>query len=199
MILTKIEHVLHKIKIKESQNIPPVQNLTLGDNEVKDIPVKLPKLDIGKFNGNILNWQGLWDQFNSPLHIKTSITDIDKLKYFLCDSVLCLVSGLSLSSSNCNHAVQLLQERYGNTQVSINAYMKKIATIPPVKNDTDVRGLRKIYYELKTSVRNLRTLNVDTSAYGTFISRFTIKTFTEFRKWSIDFRHVRNVKTRSWG
>ena len=28
-ILTKIEHVLHKIKIKESQTIPPVQNFTL--------------------------------------------------------------------------------------------------------------------------------------------------------------------------
>ena len=55
MILTKIEHVLHKIKIKESQNIPLVQNLTLGDNEVKDIPIKLPKLGIGKINGNILN------------------------------------------------------------------------------------------------------------------------------------------------
>ena len=57
-ILTKIEHVLHKIKIKESQNIPPVQNLALQDNEAKDIPVKLPKLEISKFNGNILNWPG---------------------------------------------------------------------------------------------------------------------------------------------
>ena len=58
MILTKIEHVLHKIRIKESQNIPPVQNLTLRDNEVNDILVKLPKLEISKFNGIILNWQG---------------------------------------------------------------------------------------------------------------------------------------------
>ena len=45
-ILTKIEHVLHKIKIKQSQTIPPVQNFTLQDNEAKDIPVKLPKLEI---------------------------------------------------------------------------------------------------------------------------------------------------------
>ena len=29
MILTKIEDVLHKIRMKESQNILPVQNLTL--------------------------------------------------------------------------------------------------------------------------------------------------------------------------
>ena len=58
MILTKIEDVLHKIRMKESQNILPVQNLTLGDNEVNGILVKLPKLEISKFNGIILNWQG---------------------------------------------------------------------------------------------------------------------------------------------
>ena len=73
-ILTKIEHVLHKIKIKESQVIPPVQNFTLRDNKVKGIPVKFPKLDISKFTGNILNWQGFWDQFNSAIHTKTIVT-----------------------------------------------------------------------------------------------------------------------------
>ena len=58
MILTKIEDVLLKIRMKESQNILPVQNLTLRDNEVNGILVKLPKLEISKFNGIILNWQG---------------------------------------------------------------------------------------------------------------------------------------------
>ena len=95
-MLTKIEHVLHKIKIKESQSIPAVQNLALRDNEAKDTPAKLPKLEISKFNGNTLNWQGFWDQFNSAIHTKTNISDIDKfsyLKFFLCDSALCVVSG----------------------------------------------------------------------------------------------------------
>ena len=34
-----------------------MQNLTLRANEVNDILVKLPKLEISKFNGIILNWQ----------------------------------------------------------------------------------------------------------------------------------------------
>ena len=65
--------------------------------------------------------------------------------------------------------VQLLQERYGNTQVLINTYMKKFVTIPPVKNDRDVCGLRKLYDEVETSVRNIITLNVDTSTYGSLL------------------------------
>ena len=98
--------------------------------------------------------------------------DIDKFSYlksFLCDSALYIASGLSLSSSNYNHAVKLSHERYGNTQVFINAYMKKFVTIPPVKNERDVRGLRQLYDEVKTSVRYLRTLNLDTSTYGSLL------------------------------
>ena len=55
-----------------------MQNLTFRDNEVKYIPVKLLKLKISKFNGNILNWQGSWDQFSSAIHTKTNILDIDE-------------------------------------------------------------------------------------------------------------------------
>ena len=43
--------------------------------------------------------------------------------------------------------------------------MKMSVTIPPVKNNRDVRGLRKLYDEVETSVRNPRTLNVDTSSH----------------------------------
>ena len=98
--------------------------------------------------------------------------DIDKfsyLKHCLFDSALCIVSGLSLSSSNYKNAVQLLQEYYGNTQVLINFCMKKLVTIPTVKNDREVRGLNKLYDEVETSVRNRRTLNVDISTYGSLL------------------------------
>ena len=50
-ILTKIEHVLHQ-NLRKS-NIPPLQNLTLQDKTTKVISVKLPELEISKFNGNI--------------------------------------------------------------------------------------------------------------------------------------------------
>ena len=60
-----------------------MQNLIFRDNEVKDIPVKLLKLEIGNFNGNILNWPGFWDQFSSAIHTKTNILDIDEFSYLI--------------------------------------------------------------------------------------------------------------------
>ena len=44
--------------------------------------------------------------------------------------------------------------------------MKKFVIVPLVKNNRDVRDLRKLYDEVETIVRDLRTLNVDTSTYG---------------------------------
>ena len=47
--------------------------------------------------------------------------------------------------------------------------MKKFVIVSPVKNHRDVRGLRKLYDEVETMVRNLRTLNVDTLTYGSLL------------------------------
>ena len=66
--------------------------------------------------------------------------------------------------------IQLLQERYWNTQVLINAYMKKFVAILPVKNDRDVGGLRKLYDEVETSVR-ISTINLMDKNNHVFTSR----------------------------
>ena len=47
--------------------------------------------------------------------------------------------------------------------------MQRFVTIPNIKSDKDIRGLQKLYDEVKTSVRNLETLNVETSTYGSLL------------------------------
>ena len=50
---------------------------------------------------------------------------------------------------------------YGNTQILIKTYMKKFVTITSVKTDRDVCGLRKLYDEVETSVKNLECGYID--------------------------------------
>ena len=42
-----------------------------------------------------------------------------------------------------NHvpAVELLKDRYSNSQVLISPYMKKFVLLPKVKNEDDIKGL----------------------------------------------------------
>ena len=41
--------------------------------------------------------------------------------------------------------------------------------MPKIKNDNDIKGLRNLYDQIESSVRNLQTLKVDTNSYGSLL------------------------------
>ena len=143
--------------------------------QTKDVRVKLPKLELSKFDGDIINWQGFWDQFLIAIHENDSLADIDKftyLKSFLSDSALQSINGLSLNATNYKEAIDILHQRYGNKQVLISAHMQKLEKLPRIKSSNDINGLRKMYDQTKFCVRNLKALNIDIATYGAILVPF---------------------------
>ena len=59
-----------------------------------------------------------------------------------------------------------LKHRCGNSYVLISAYMKKFVLLPKIENYDDIKGLRNLYDQIESSVRNLQTLKVDISSYA---------------------------------
>lgn len=60
---------------------------------------RLPKLDLVKYDGDILKWSSFRDRFNASIHVK-SITDVERLSYLLCafdESARLAVEGLACS------------------------------------------------------------------------------------------------------
>ena len=49
----------------------------------QDVGVELSKLEFIKFDGNIVNWRGIWDQFLIAIHENDSLEDIEKFTYFI--------------------------------------------------------------------------------------------------------------------
>ena len=97
-------------------------------NPTETVKSKLSKLELKPFDGNILNWQPFWDRFQSPIDSNSSISRIDKSTYlqsFWSPSASECVSGLTTTGENYNEAVELLKQRYGNTQVLINAHLQQ--------------------------------------------------------------------------
>ena len=83
-IVAKIDHVLNKVKMQQTTPAANISTFSLENREtLTKIPVKLPKLELTKFDGNILNWQVFWDQFNSSIHLNNNISDIYKFSYLL--------------------------------------------------------------------------------------------------------------------
>ena len=135
------------------------QGSTSGTTQIQDVKVKLPKLELSKFDGDIINWQGFWDQFLIAIHENDSLADIDKftyLKLFLSDSALQSINGLSLNAINYKGAIEILHERYGNKQELISAHIQKLEKLPRFKSSNDINGLRKMYDQIVVCVRNLK-------------------------------------------
>ena len=76
------------------------------------------------------------------------------------------ISGLTLSSQNYSEAIDLLKYRYGNPQTLINSYMEQFVNLETVTKSNDVIRLRKLFNKVENSLRNLRSLGVDSDNFG---------------------------------
>ena len=79
------------------------------------------------------------------------------------------IAGLALINENYAEAVNLLNERFGNKQLLINAYVESFMKLKAVKSMNQVKELRVIYDQLETTVRNLKSIHVETDTYGCFL------------------------------
>ena len=107
-----------KLKIKQfhSEQTKSQENQSAVKPKPGNTGVKLPKISIPLFDGNILNWGNFWEQFEVAIHSREQLMDAEKLVY-LKD---CLkegparhvIGGLSQTSENYKEAITCLQERY---------------------------------------------------------------------------------------
>ena len=83
-VMTKIDDVLTKIYNLETNNSEhsSVRQTTSNhtrspSNPTKTVKVKLPKLELKPFDGNILNWQPFWDRFQSSIDSDSNISPVN--------------------------------------------------------------------------------------------------------------------------
>lgn len=167
--IAKIDLHIKNMKLQNSE----IQHSHISSTGKTDLnKIRLPKIELPKFNGDIIEWKGFWDQFESTVHNNKAINEIEKFNYLrslLEENAYSAISGLTLSSENYKQAVEILKTRYNNEQVLISAYMQKFVKIPKVKNIHDIQGLRFLCDSVETSIRNLNSLRVETSSYGTLL------------------------------
>ena len=40
--------------------------------------IKLPKIDVPTFNGDIMNWRNFWEQYEVSIHSRAHLSDLEK-------------------------------------------------------------------------------------------------------------------------
>lgn len=134
--------------------------------------IKLPRLEIEKFDGKIQGWRSFWDQYEATIHRNPQLSSIDKFKYlkgYLVGKAQDTISGLSLTESNYQIAIDLLEERFGRKDLAINDHMTRLLQLRAVPSAQDVESLRRLYDEVVKHVRSLEALGVKQEQYSALL------------------------------
>ena len=156
-------------------SLMPTVPATVYHNPVgTNVPhVRLPKLNMKRFNGDLTKWTTVWDSFSSSIHTNPSLSSIDKFNYLisLLESTAAeAIAGLTPTDANYEEAVSVLQRRFGSPQMIINRHMEALLNVPGISSHQDTRGLRKLHDSVEAHVRGLEALKVPSQTYGGFLT-----------------------------
>ena len=116
----------------------------------------LPKLKLTEFSGDLLEWPE-WSGLFDVVHQKP-ISDTEKMQYLktsLTGQAKAAISGMGFSAQSYYHAWDILCEKYGRSDVIVNAQFKKIHTQPPIRHDDSTNIVR--FANVVTNVVNTLT------------------------------------------
>ncbi len=154
--------------------------------------VKLPKLDVPTFDGNILEWTTFWEQFKILVHYRVNLTDSGKLTYLRHalkgGTAKSVIEGLSRSGEHFTEAITCLKSRYNKPHLIHQAHVSKIVETPNLK-DGSGKELRRLQNAAQQHLRALKAMGYESS--GSFVTsmlelKLDVDTMFEWQRQSQD-------------
>ena len=159
--------------------------------------VKLPKLNIQPFRGDLTTRTPFWESYRAAIHDYTSLNDADKFSYLrslLEHTALDAISGLSLTGPNYHEAISILEKRFGNKQRIISKHMDALMNLEAVTSSNNLKALRRLYDQVELHTRSLKSLGVESSSYGGLLASVLLNKLPQLfvsckigeREWKLD-------------
>ena len=149
--------IFHGYRLPRNPKIQPSINQQEAPIGAKtSSKAKLPKLTLPKFAGDPIEWTTFRDSFSSAIHLSEELSEIDKFQYLKCllvGTAAETISGLPLSGSNYNHAVDLLTNSFGSKQVIISKHIEMLMQLPKLNDSSDLKKLRQLLDKTEAAIR----------------------------------------------
>ena len=160
-----LEIELSEVASKLKGLLAPAPGYTPGTHTVSDTTgVRLPKLDVPTFDGNIIHWTQFWEQFTISVHDRKNLSNAEKIVYLqhaLKDgSARSAIEGLSNSGDNYDEAVKCLKSRFDRPRLIHRTHVQIIVDTPPLKEGNG-KELRRLHDDIQQHVRALKTLGCE--------------------------------------
>ena len=140
-----------------------LQNLVKPTSSMEE-GVKLPKIEVPTFDGNLVNWISFWEQFSISIHEKCKLTNAEKLTYLrhaLKDgSAKQLVEGLSASGDQYEEAIDCLRKRFDRPRLLHQTHVRAILEAPSLREGKG-KELRRLHDTVNQHLRALKAMNYD--------------------------------------
>lgn len=106
--------------------------------------VKLPKIEIPRFDGKPQNWNDFKDLFKNLVNDEINISNVKKLYYLksaLTGEAAELSRDFSITDTNFQEAWALLCQRYDNQRAIIKMHLCDLFSLSRIKNENRLRKL----------------------------------------------------------
>ncbi|CAK1584852.1 unnamed protein product [Parnassius mnemosyne] len=151
--------------------------------------VKLPTIQLPKFNGSYDNWLEFHDTFMSLIHSNDEIDDINKFHYLrasLEGPAAVVIQSIEFSAANYTVAWTILCDRYDNKRLLIQNHVTALFNIAPINKELSV-NLKRLIDQINKNLRALESLGEPTKQWDTLLihiitQKLDAKTYREWEE-----------------
>ena len=125
--------------------------------------VKLEKLTLPSFNGDILSFQAFWESFNSRVDSNPNLNAIDKFDYLrnCCQGKATdVLESFPRTAAGYDLALTTLKRRFGRLAPVINLRLTKLVELKPLDDHCNTSELRNMLDKMLVHVRSLLSLGL---------------------------------------
>lgn len=176
--------ILPSEKSHDTSNTTSQSNMSTASSNTNS-SLKLPKISLPKFNGNVNNWVTFHNLFETLVHQNPSLTSIEKLQFLLSSlehEAVNEIKSLPLSNENYTIAWNRLVKRYHNKRRLISYHINKILDLPTISNPS-LKTLRNFISTYNEHSQALVPLGTDISKESSVLVSLTLRKLdTDLRK-----------------
>ena len=150
----RLEHEKERLELEKQD----AERRHKREDEKKSV-IKLPELQLKKFDSNIMNWRPFYETFRRVVHENDAIPGSRKMEYLYNHTTGMaqeLVGSMDFTEENYKHMWEELVRRFGNDQATISEHYKALANIASPRND--MKSLRNFYDNVLKHALSLRAL-----------------------------------------
>lgn len=167
-----------KLKVNSPDNHLNSSSDTSLSSANENKHVKLPKLNIEKFNGDCTEFYSFYNTFKVSIHENCSLSKTEKFNYlksYLIGPAASAIKGLEISDANYDTALSILEQRFGQKDIIINQHMNNLLNLSPVYKASDISGLKSLHNEIEINVRSLSALGLKPESYSSMLVTIILK------------------------